>query len=86
VYYAHLASNRARAHESMPASEGPRGGQKFVEQQAHAIVAAYNAGDKTPSSVKPPIGAEASPLVGFGAALDEADAQRVSIYNSMWYI
>jgi eukaryotic translation initiation factor 2C len=31
VYYAHLASNRARAHENRPASEGAAGGQKFEE-------------------------------------------------------
>ena len=26
VYYAHLASNRARSHENVPASSGPRSG------------------------------------------------------------
>ncbi|KAM3081262.1 Protein argonaute [Clarireedia jacksonii] len=36
VYYAHLASNRARAHESSDASAGPRGGQKFLEAQGDA--------------------------------------------------
>lgn len=29
VYYAHLASNRARAHEDVPASSGPQSGQGF---------------------------------------------------------
>lgn len=39
VYYAHLASNRARAHESAPASGGPRGGQKYEELQQDGAVA-----------------------------------------------
>ena len=38
VYYAHLASNRARAHESVPVSDGVRGGQKFEEAQQDAAV------------------------------------------------
>lgn len=33
VYYAHLASNRARSHEDAPASDGARGGQKFMEKE-----------------------------------------------------
>ncbi len=31
VYYAHLASNRARSHEELPASEGPVGGPGFKQ-------------------------------------------------------
>lgn len=31
VYYAHLASNRARAHEDIPATEGPRSGAGFKQ-------------------------------------------------------
>jgi eukaryotic translation initiation factor 2C len=31
VYYAHLASNRARAHEDIPASEGPQGGPGYKQ-------------------------------------------------------
>ncbi len=31
VYYAHLASNRARAHEEVPASEGPQGGPGYKQ-------------------------------------------------------
>jgi eukaryotic translation initiation factor 2C len=34
VYYAHLASNRARAHEDIPASEGPQGGAGFKQNQS----------------------------------------------------
>lgn len=38
VYYAHLASNRAKAHEDTPASEGPQGGAGFkqVAPPAHS--------------------------------------------------
>ncbi|KAG4026171.1 hypothetical protein MFRU_044g00410 [Monilinia fructicola] len=38
VYYAHLASNRARAHEASGYSEGPRGGEKFLEKVYEAAV------------------------------------------------
>ena len=33
VYYAHLASNRAKAHEDVAASEGPQGGPGFKQNQ-----------------------------------------------------
>ncbi|KAK2773705.1 hypothetical protein FQN52_004512 [Onygenales sp. PD_12] len=33
VYYAHLASNRARAHENVPASSGPRSGPETKQGQ-----------------------------------------------------
>ncbi|KAJ9611980.1 Protein argonaute [Cladophialophora chaetospira] len=32
VYYAHLASNRAKAHEDIPASAGPQGGAGFKQK------------------------------------------------------
>ncbi|OQV05203.1 Piwi domain-containing protein [Cladophialophora immunda] len=32
VYYAHLASNRAKAHEDLPATAGPQGGAGFKQQ------------------------------------------------------
>lgn len=31
VYYAHLASNRAKAHENIPASQGPQGGAGYKQ-------------------------------------------------------
>jgi eukaryotic translation initiation factor 2C len=34
VYYAHLASNRARAHEDIASSEGPQGGPGFKQNQS----------------------------------------------------
>lgn len=36
VYYAHLASNRAKAHENIPSSEGPQGGPGFKQNQPAA--------------------------------------------------
>ncbi|KAK5065213.1 hypothetical protein LTR84_001050 [Exophiala bonariae] len=33
VYYAHLASNRAKAHEDIPATAGPQGGPGFKQGQ-----------------------------------------------------
>ncbi|KLJ12793.1 hypothetical protein EMPG_12212 [Blastomyces silverae] len=41
VYYAHLVSNRARAHENIPASSGPRSGPQVKQGQ-------------TPTSAEPP--------------------------------
>lgn len=34
VYYAHLASNRAKAHEDIPATAGPQGGAGYKQGQA----------------------------------------------------
>lgn len=34
VYYAHLASNRARPHENIPASSGPRSGPDAKKQSS----------------------------------------------------
>lgn len=48
VYYAHLASNRAKAHLNLPASGGPTGGPGFKQNQA-------------PSSDAP--SSEAAPLI-----------------------
>lgn len=69
VYYAHLASNRARAHESAPASDGARGGQKYEEaQQDQAVARAAGApsarGGSSQTGTSLPI--EARPLLPLG--------------------
>jgi eukaryotic translation initiation factor 2C len=72
VYYAHLASNRARSHENHPASDGPRGGQKFEEMrqdqaQAMRAAAASGLGPTSHSGSRPPLPpTEAIPLVPLG--------------------
>ncbi|TVY80632.1 Protein argonaute [Lachnellula suecica] len=87
VYYAHLASNRARAHEGSAASSGPRGGQKFEEQQqddaqrraaGHSTMGGSSrSGDNT---------SEARPLLPMGE-LESADRERViRLRTGMWYI
>ncbi|KAG4436130.1 hypothetical protein IFR05_008373, partial [Cadophora sp. M221] len=64
IYYAHLASNRARAHESIPASDGPRGGQKFEERRAEAArQGTTNDGTSQTGSSRP---SEAAPLLPIG--------------------
>lgn len=82
VYYAHLASNRARAHEDVPSSSGPRGGQKFTEmhnkQQATGVA-------PTEASDSQKLPTEAKPLVGLGAMAQDP-GQRKLINISMWYI
>lgn len=44
VYYAHLASNRAKAHEDISATKGPQGGPGFKQNISH---------EKAASEVKP---------------------------------
>lgn len=84
VYYAHLASNRARAHESVPASEGPRGGQKYEEAQQDQAVArgqgmiAQDGSSQTGTSL--PL--EARPLLPLGNP-DSQDGSVVRIRTSM---
>ncbi|KAH7370050.1 Piwi domain-containing protein [Rhexocercosporidium sp. MPI-PUGE-AT-0058] len=82
IYYAHLASNRARAHESIPASDGPRGGQKFEERRAEAArQGTTNDGTSQTGSSKP---SEAAPLLPIG----NPENQEVmwKIRGGMWYI
>ncbi|CZS95190.1 related to argonaute like post-transcriptional gene silencing protein QDE-2 [Rhynchosporium agropyri] len=79
IYYAHLASNRARAHESRPASDGPRGGQKFEERRGDKATTqdgTSNTGSNNQT--------EAAPLLPIG----NADAEEImwKIRSGMWYI
>ncbi|KAF4636136.1 hypothetical protein G7Y89_g1931 [Cudoniella acicularis] len=88
VYYAHLASNRARAHESSSASEGPRGGQKFEEARQDAVArggVAGSRGDGTSQTGSQQNPSEAKPLVPLGNDVNDA-AQIAKIRTSMWYI
>ncbi|KAI9781022.1 MAG: hypothetical protein M1816_002587 [Peltula sp. TS41687] len=55
VYYAHLASNRARTHENIPASSGPRSGPDAKKSFTTKI---------------DPLLAEGMPLLAFGTAGD----------------
>jgi eukaryotic translation initiation factor 2C len=72
VYYAHLASNRARAHECHPSSDGPRGGQKFEElrQDTRGLVPIGGA-SRTGSSQQ--VLTEAAPLLPLGNPDSEGD-------------
>ncbi|KAH8777302.1 eukaryotic translation initiation factor-like protein 2C 2 [Hyaloscypha finlandica] len=86
VYYAHLASNRARAHESTPASEGPRGGQKFEEARQDAAIRAAVRGTQPGSSqTGSSLPTEAAPLVPLGNP-DQGPELIHKIRNGMWYI
>ncbi|CAG8972388.1 hypothetical protein HYALB_00007141 [Hymenoscyphus albidus] len=88
VYYAHLASNRARAHFPEDISLGAKGGQKFVEKKEDEVVLrAMGKGSKGPSSRS---GSnkettEALPLIPL--AMDSKDPVFIkAIRTSMWYI
>ncbi|KAI9830214.1 MAG: hypothetical protein M1826_005016 [Phylliscum demangeonii] len=70
VYYAHLASNRARSHENIPASSGPRTGQE----------AAIQPKKKLPKGEKPKTLSYHLPLLPF------ADLENSKMDIAMWYI
>jgi len=79
VYYAHLASSRARAHERIPTSSGPRTGPDAVKEAIRSMAQ----GD-TPWN--PPRGTDAAPLLGMGSG-DDAHKENKSYFpGTMWYI
>ncbi|EKD12356.1 piwi domain-containing protein [Drepanopeziza brunnea f. sp. 'multigermtubi' MB_m1] len=85
VYYAHLASNRARAHESNPASDGPRGGQKFEEKiQDDVALRRVNTAAHGSSQTGTSVRTEAAPLMPLGNP--ESVEIMTKIRTSMWYI
>ncbi|RKF74147.1 Protein argonaute [Golovinomyces cichoracearum] len=79
VYYAHLASNRARAHEDVFASDGPRGGQKFEELR-------QDIANKAPTSItdSTQFADEVRPLAPLGSPSNLETM--VKIRTGMWYI
>lgn len=84
IYYAHLASNRARAHEDIPASSGPRSGQKFLEAEQQRAIRGGQAGI-APSTTSTGSGStDIRPLLEMGLAA--SDSTKASIKSSMWYI
>jgi eukaryotic translation initiation factor 2C len=89
VYYAHLASNRARCHESGASSDGPKGGQKYEEAQQDAGVRQRAGGGGSQpgasSSGSQAALSEARPLVPLACDIKDAAALKY-IRTSMWYI
>lgn len=85
VYYAHLASNRARSHEHAQASEGPRGGQKFVElsNMKHVWDGAHPGPSMRPTLRDVPV--EPPMLVPMGIKSNTTQEQRDKMLFSMWY-
>ncbi|KAF5000779.1 hypothetical protein FDECE_11134 [Fusarium decemcellulare] len=83
VYYAHLASNRARAHENIATSDGFRAGPKGHEMTREKIARGISLGG-------PERGAEAPALLTLGGRNDNPIAgeqrQRDFFRGTMWYI
>ncbi|KAF5020355.1 hypothetical protein F66182_7627 [Fusarium sp. NRRL 66182] len=85
VYYAHLASNRARAHENIPTSEGGfRIGPKGHEQTREKIARGISTGGPNRT-------AEAPLLMRLGGitaqpAVNGEQRQRDFFRGTMWYI
>ncbi|KAH7322861.1 Piwi domain-containing protein [Stachybotrys elegans] len=84
VYYAHLASNRCRAHETVASSDG------YVGAKAHEITRDRIAKGK--STTVPERDAEAPPLLALGGKPETPKPstqelqQRNFIKSTMWYI
>ncbi|KAH7156838.1 eukaryotic translation initiation factor 2c [Dactylonectria macrodidyma] len=86
VYYAHLASDRARAHENIATSEGFRTGPKGHEMIRDKIARGMSVGG-------PDRAMEAPPLLRLGGTVDAAkgpvngeERQRAFFRKTMWYI
>ncbi|KAJ6441216.1 eukaryotic translation initiation factor 2c [Purpureocillium lavendulum] len=86
VYYAHLAGNRARAHENVATSEGFRAGAK-----GHEMIRDQVAKGVTIGSI--PEGSDAPPLLTLGGQADTTKGpvegemrQREFFRGTMWYI
>lgn len=86
VYYAHLASNRARAHENIATSEGFRAGPKGHEMIRDKVAKGLSVGG--PGQMD-----EAPPLLELGGALPSEQTakpgelrQRQFFRKTMWYI
>ncbi|KAG0647251.1 RNA interference pathway ago1 [Hyphodiscus hymeniophilus] len=86
VYYAHLASNRARAHESKAASDGPRGGQKFEEAEYNAANLRRQGIDVGSSQTGSSIPEEVTTLLPLGNSTTNTPAELDHIRLGMWYI
>jgi eukaryotic translation initiation factor 2C len=85
VYYAHIASLRARAHEKTPSSGPPRGGAKFIEQQQdEAIRAAHEKRPPSTAKTSMDMHTEVLPLIELGDTAHPA--QKATIKYTMWYI
>lgn len=83
VYYAHLAGNRARAHENFAASDGIRAGGKGHEIIRDQVAKGHN--------VDAPIGTDPPKLLALGGEPESAPVagemrQREFFRGTMWYI
>lgn len=91
VYYAHLASNRARCQEDHRASDGARGGQKFTEKEqddAYEKQARAATGQVTSSEGDTVRSIDIKPLLPMGNKNDPTiHPDRITaIRHTMWYI
>ncbi|KAI9643729.1 Protein argonaute [Ciborinia camelliae] len=91
VYYAHLASNRARAHEAQGFSAGPRGGEKFLEKQQAEAAQRVATGMSHPTTSQTGSSnlVQDIPLLPLGT-INEAEKVNIDVLikirTGMWYI
>jgi len=87
IYYAHLAGNRARVHENVSTTEGPRTGPKAVEHSIHKQANAddYDFENPASSDMKK---TEPQALLALGGANpnDAAIKNRNFFRQTMWFI
>ncbi|ESZ91253.1 hypothetical protein SBOR_8346 [Sclerotinia borealis F-4128] len=91
VYYAHIASNRARAHEAQGFSAGPRGGEKFLERQQAEAAERVARGESRPATSQTGSSnlVQDVPLLPLGTinAADNVSLDvLIKIRTGMWYI
>jgi eukaryotic translation initiation factor 2C len=79
VYYAHLASNRARPHENVSSSEPPKAGPKAVEWITDRMAKGMSSGGQKRET-------EAPPLLPLGGSDEAHPKNREFIRSTMWYI
>ncbi|KAF4967182.1 hypothetical protein FZEAL_10568 [Fusarium zealandicum] len=84
VYYAHLASNRARAHENISISEGFRSGPKGHEMIREKVARGISSGGPDRADEAPKL----LPLGGFmnKEPVEGEQRQRNFFRSTMWYI
>lgn len=79
VYYAHLAGTRARCHEDVHSSTGPRAGPEAHHLAIHRVVTGEG-------MIGPRRGTSSRPLLPFGVPKDAHVANHNYMPETMWFI
>ena len=86
VYYAHLASNRARAHENLPTSDGFRAGPKGHEMIRDKVAKGLSVGGPGRMDEAPPLLELGGRIPDVKVAKNGEIRQRQFFKKTMWFI